>query len=591
MNFIPQEVKVVLCQEINPGSDYFLIRLHWPNHQEIQPGQFFTIHTVCDESTAARPFCFFDWNKNTVDAFIGKVGRNTELYSNLQLDDKIMISGPKGNPVPIDDNCQNYILVAGGRGVAGIYPIAKKLRQMGKKVIVKLGAEKLAQIVCVDMFTDLGCTVESIVEHDQEKTGFVTELLEEELRSDQGKSIIIACGPVPMYDEINNLISASGNTGYALMEQVMTCGGTGASKCCAVSKTDETIEYVCQDGPAFKFSEVNWEIMMRPHIIIPLESSPKKVNPLEVSLGGIVTLYSPIITASGTSDHKSIASGQFDPTNIGGLEVKGIMLKKRDGNPPPRTSEIENGDINTIGLAGVGIERFVDEDLSEWKKFGVPIFVNIAGETIGDFGQVASYLKGTGIAVITANISCPNVSYGGIVFGIDPHSTSEVITAIRREADTSTLVSVKFTPMAGTATFTIIDAAVSAGADIICIGNTFMAMDYNLKTRRPTVSRNWGGQSGPGNFHQILYFVRQAYLRHPKIPIIMVGGINSGERAIKAHLAGATAIQVGTATFNDYEVISKIHSFYPKILTRWGVNNVTDIIGQGNDFTSEEFEQ
>ena len=266
-----------------------------------------------------------------------------------------------------------------------------------------------------------------------------------------------------------------------------------------------------------------------------------------MELAGI-KLKNPIMVASGTFGWGREYSEYLDLNKLGAIVTKSITLKPREGNPPPRIVETPSGMLNSIGLQNEGLEHFLKEDLPFLAKFDTPTIVNIAGETVEEYAELAKRLsKETMVKAIEVNISCPNVKQGGMAFGVDPGLTKQVISAVRK-ATTQPIIA-KLTP--NVTDITVIGkAAVEAGADALSAINTLVGMVIDLETRDSRLGTKTGGLSGPA-IRPIA--VRMVYeLAHAvKVPVIGIGGIMIGNDAAEFLLAGAKAVQVGTANFID----------------------------------------
>lgn len=266
----------------------------------------------------------------------------------------------------------------------------------------------------------------------------------------------------------------------------------------------------------------------------------------------------------------------FDSQKLGAIVCKGTTLEPRDGNPQPRLAEVAYGLLNSIGLQNIGVEALIREKAPIWASWQVPVIVNIAGETIDEYAKVASRLDGVaGVRAIEVNISCPNVKAGGAEFGITPKSAAEVTTAVK--AATSLPILVKLTPN----TSDIVKVAIAvaeAGADAISLINTLKGMTIDIIQRRPLLGSITGGLSGPAIKPVALHMVYEV-AGTVKLPVIGCGGITTASDAIEFIMAGASAIQVGTASFLNprapFDVLEGIEQF----MKEEGINNLTDLIG------------
>jgi len=287
-------------------------------------------------------------------------------------------------------------------------------------------------------------------------------------------------------------------------------------------------------------------------------------------------LTNPVMTASGTFGYGMEYEHLFDIQKLGAIVCKGTTLEPRDGNPQPRIAETANGMLNSIGLQNIGVDALIKEKAPVWASWQVPVIVNIAGRTIDDYAEVARELdKVPGVAGLEVNISCPNIKAGGAEFGANPESAAKVTEAVRKA--TALPVIMKLTP--DTAEIVRIAQAVTgAGADALCFINTVRGMAINIKTRKPLLGNGYGGLSGPVIKPVALYMVYEVY-KAVNIPIIGCGGITNANDAIEFFMAGATAIQVGTASFMNprapMDVLEGIESY----LEKEKIQDIRELIG------------
>ncbi len=291
---------------------------------------------------------------------------------------------------------------------------------------------------------------------------------------------------------------------------------------------------------------------------------------LEVTLGPL-KLPNPVMVASGTFGYGLEYSSLLDISKLGGIVVKGLSLKPRPGNPPPRIVETCAGLINSIGLENVGVEDFINKKLPLLLKRDVPVIVNILGNTVEEYAEVGNILSDAeGISALEINISCPNVKSGGIIFGTDPKQAYNVVSAVRK--NTSLPLITKLTPNV-TDIGMMAKVVVEAGTDIISAINTVSAMAVDINTRKPKLANVFGGLSGPAIKPIALKKVWDV-VNTVDVPVIGIGGISSYEDALEFLLIGAQAIQVGTANFinpgTSIEIIEGIRSFLER-------NNIDDI--------------
>jgi dihydroorotate dehydrogenase (NAD+) catalytic subunit len=292
---------------------------------------------------------------------------------------------------------------------------------------------------------------------------------------------------------------------------------------------------------------------------------------------GALQLRNPFLAASGCFGYGVEYADAFDLATLGGVVVKGLFLKEREGHPPPRIVETPAGMLNAIGLQGIGVRRFIAERLPELRRLGATVVVNVCGSTLDEYAEVSRILSDAeGVAALELNISCPNIKEGGIQFGCSLTGTYDVVSAIRKV--TTLPVIPKLTPNV-TDVSSFARAAEEAGADAISLVNTFLAMAIDVETRRPKLSNVMGGLSGPAIRPiavRMVWECRQAV----KLPIIGMGGIATASDALEFIIAGATAVQVGTANFVDPFVWPKLIDGVSSYLDRHGIARVSDLVGQ-----------
>src|SRR4030095_10750016 len=282
------------------------------------------------------------------------------------------------------------------------------------------------------------------------------------------------------------------------------------------------------------------------------------------------------IAASGCFGYGVEYADIVDLSSLGGIVVKGLFLNEREGHPAPRIVETPAGMLNAIGLQGIGVHRFVDEKLPELRARRATVIVNVCGTTLEEYVEVARILSDAeGVDAIELNISCPNIKEGGIQFGCSLTGTFDVVNAVRKVTRLPLIP--KLTPnVTDVASFA--KAAEDAGADAVSLVNTFLAMVIDVDTRRPKISNIVGGLSGPAIRPiavRMVYECRQKI----RIPIIGMGGIATANDALAFIIAGAAAVQVGTANFADPLIWAKLLDGMRRYGERHGINAVTDLIG------------
>ena len=296
---------------------------------------------------------------------------------------------------------------------------------------------------------------------------------------------------------------------------------------------------------------------------------------LSIDIAGI-RFENPVIMASGTYGFGHEYSEYVDLNKLGGISVKGITLKERKGNPPPRIAETPAGILNSVGLQNPGVEAFKKQELPFLKQFNTKIIANISGNTIEEYCEMAEILGDSGIDAIELNVSCPNVKAGGMAFGTDPGLIEEITGKVRKHCRQPLIV--KLSPNVGDIKV-MARAAEAAGADCISLINTILGMSIDIHKRKPVLANNFGGLSGPAVKPIAVRMVYEA-AHAVNIPVIGMGGISTGEDAIEFLLAGAAAVMVGTANFVNPEVPLDIIRGLKGYMAKYGYENLRDIIGK-----------
>ena len=295
-----------------------------------------------------------------------------------------------------------------------------------------------------------------------------------------------------------------------------------------------------------------------------------------IQLGKGLTLKNPVMTASGTFGYGEEYADFIDLSQIGGILVKGTTLNHREGNPYPRMAETPSGMLNAVGLQNKGIEYFVETIYPRIKDIDTNIIVNVSGSTIEDYCAVAEKVNALeNIPAIELNVSCPNVKQGGMAFGVTTSGIEQVVSAVRKVYDKHLIV--KLSPNV-TSIADLALAAEASGADSVSLINTLLGMAIDAEKRRPKLSTVTGGLSGACVKPIALRMVWQV-AKAVKIPVIGLGGISSATDAIEFLLAGASAIEIGTANFIDPAITVKVAKGIVEYCERYGIKNVSDLTG------------
>ncbi|MBQ5347100.1 MAG: dihydroorotate dehydrogenase [Ruminococcus sp.] len=298
---------------------------------------------------------------------------------------------------------------------------------------------------------------------------------------------------------------------------------------------------------------------------------------LSVNICG-VNFNNPLIAASGTFGFGREYSEFYPLESLGGVSCKGITLKERLGNPPPRIAETEGGILNAVGLQNPGVDHFIENDLGWLKAQNTVVIANIAGNTVEDYCAMAEKLSDTDVDFIELNISCPNVKSGGVQFGTSCESVGSITAEVKKHCKKPLMV--KLSPNV-TDIAEIAKSAEFYGADVISMINTLTGMRIDINTRRPIIRNNTGGMSGPAVFPVAVRMVWQVY-NAVNIPIIGMGGISKWQDAVEMLMAGATALQIGTVLFNDPYAPIKINDGIKRYMEEKCIGSLSELTGSVN---------
>lgn len=298
---------------------------------------------------------------------------------------------------------------------------------------------------------------------------------------------------------------------------------------------------------------------------------------LQVKLGNL-KLENPIMPASGCFGFGREYSKLYDLSKLGAIVVKATTLEERLGNPTPRIAETPSGMLNSIGLQNPGVEYVISNEIPWLAQFNVPIIVNVAGTMTDDYVEVVQRISSIAeVGIIELNISCPNVKCGGIAFGTNPKTAYDLTKAVKEVCKVPLYV--KLSPNV-TDIVSIAKAVEEAGANGISMINTLIGMRFDLRTKKPILANKIGGLSGPAIKPVALRMIYEVY-RNVSIPIIGMGGIASAEDVVEFFLAGASAVQIGTANFVDPSIMPRIIDDLEMVLNNMGVENISELTGEG----------
>jgi len=296
---------------------------------------------------------------------------------------------------------------------------------------------------------------------------------------------------------------------------------------------------------------------------------------MKVNICG-VEFKNPILTASGTFGFGHEFEPYYDISLLGGVSVKGLTLKPRAGNKPPRVAETPMGMLNSVGLQNPGVDAFIAEELPYLKKFDTVIIANMSGNTPADYALMAEKLSASDVDMLEVNVSCPNVKAGGLAFGTSCESITEVVTAVKAKSGKKPVI-VKLSPNV-TDIVSIAKAAEAAGADSLSLINTLLGMRIDVKTRKPILGNIMGGMSGPAVFPVAVRMIYQV-AKAVNVPIIGMGGVMTGEDAAEMMLAGASAVAVGTASIADPYAGKRVVEELTAYAEKSGLSSITELTG------------
>ena len=544
---------------------------------EPHPGQFFMLRVEKSKMLLGRPISVFsaytteDMELNLEFLILVK-GEGTRELANLNPGDKIELLGPLGNEFPMPNTHHDKAcFVGGGIGVAPVAGMASRLpgRTYDFYACFKespYGLERIHPFIRA-IATESG--------ESGTVKGILSDILDADILRAHKYTVVYACGPTPMLGYVKKICDEAQVIAYLSMESHMACG-VGACLGCSISTYDGK-KKVCKDGPVFPANIIRFA---EPKVK-PIERTPVETVDLSVKIAG-VKFKNPVIAASGTFGFGTEYEDLIDVSKLGGICSKGLTFNVTYGNSGVRVYEVPGGMLNSIGLENPGVEHFVNYELPKMKKLGPVVIANLSGHSYVDYLKGTDLLENSTVDMIELNISCPNVAVGGMTFGMDPEEAFKV-TKLVRGATTLPLI-VKLTPNAMELEQIIIKV-VAAGADAISLVNTFQAMAIDIETGRPVFKNTYAGLSGPGIKPIALRMVHQAvktineYCHERKVPVIGLGGITTWQDAVEFIMAGASAIQVGTATFSNPNAMLQIISGLENYMKTHGYSSIEELRG------------
>ncbi len=549
-------------------------------------GQFYMLQAVRTNTLLGRPISVFHVNKDgaapRLEFLILLKGQGTKELCTLMPDDKINLLGPCGNCFP--KAMSKACIIGGGIGVAPVAGFAETLPAGSYDFFAsfKSGSYGLEHIkpAKLTITTDDG----SVGLH-----GMLPAALTEETLRQGNYSAIYACGPTPMLAYVKKVAEAAGLPCYLSLESHMACG-VGVCLGCTI-QTTEGKKRCCTEGPVFYSRILDFENLdgtgKRDQVAgVKVQSRreplPANKEPdLSVNIAG-VTFKNPVIASSGTFGFGTEYESIFDVSRLGGISSKGLTLEPRQGNDGIRIHETPSGLMNSIGLQNPGIPHFIEHELPVMLELGPVAIANLSGSSLETYTKGAELLDKTDVPMIELNISCPNVSAGGAAFGMSCAAAGEVVRAVR--AKTKKPLAVKLTPQSLELNAVALEC-IKAGADAISLCNSFQGIAIDIERGVPVFEKLKAGLGGPAVRPiavRLIYELVQAINTLPadqRVPVIAIGGIATWQDAVEFIMAGADAIQVGTATFANPPAMVEIIDGLAAFMKRKGYAKLADFKG------------
>ena len=588
------QASVVCCEQVegaNPKGSVWRLVVEpvWGEHANKKQlplaGQFYMLQAERTNTLLGRPISVYhvdnsNPNKPCIEFLILLKGKGTQELCNLMVQDKVKILGPLGNcfEAPVAHAC----IIGGGIGVAPVAGFAETLPPQSYDFFAsfKSGSYGLEHIKPnkLTITTDDG----SVGVH-----GMLPAALTEETLRAENYSAVYACGPTPMLAYVKKIAEACNIPCYLSMEAHMACG-IGVCLGCTIH-TSEGKKRCCKEGPVFDSRILDFENLdgtatrsQVAGIRVQKRREPLTTEPdLSVNIAG-VKFKNPVIASSGTFGFGTEYESVFDVSRLGGISSKGLTLEPRQGNDGIRVWETPSGLMNSIGLQNPGIPHFIEHELPDMLKLGPVAIANLSGNSLETYVKGAELLDKTQVPMIELNISCPNVSAGGAAFGMTCAAASEVVRAVR--AATKKPLIVKLTPQSLELNAVALEC-IKAGADAISLCNSFQGIAIDIERGVPVFDKLKAGLGGPAVRPiavRLIYELVQAINTLPadqRVPVIAIGGIATWQDAVEFIMAGADAVQVGTATFANPPAMVEIVDGLAAFMKRKGYAKIADFRG------------
>ena len=555
-----EPAEVLANDEVNKEYRHLVVRCGDVS-ASAAPGQFFQL--LCPQTGGEQPFLRrpmslygADPERRQVEFLYKIAGAGTRGLAVLRAGDQLDIMGPLGTGFKLDPSLRHIVAIGRGAGLATLAPLAKAAKANGTSVTAIFSARRPELLVSVDLFRRQGAEVIAVTDSESTSGPANIERILRGLIADGRCEAFFTCGSSRLLRVQQRLarefdISGPGRHGAAngLRSRTVLLLRARLQR----RRRDRSPQGV-----------LGWAGLRH-------DGGASMID-LSVRVGGL-TLANPVMPASGT-----FAEGldkAIDFNRLGAFVTKTITRELRAGNPLPRVVERPGGLINSIGIPSKGVPYFLEHTLPYYASYQPPLVVSISAPTAEDFAHLAAELTRPGISAIEANISCPNIEEDGKAFAMRAASTEAVVRQLR--AATPLPLWVKLTPNTGDLP-EVAQAAEAAGADALVVANTILAMAIDLQTFKPCLGNVMGGLSGPAVKPIVLRQVYQC-ARTVRIPVIGCGGISTTEDAVEYLLAGATAVQVGTATFVQPAAMTTIIDGLAKFCERREFDRISDLIG------------
>ena len=588
--------QTVSCKEIQPNI-YEVKLMYNPSAESgneeivhfVEPGQFFMLRREPSQVLLSRPISVYwaqvEGQQWQVTFLILLKGQGTQELCSLAAGDKVSVIGPLGNTFPRPDSIVTkdggvkVCVVGGGIGVAPVAGFAATLPEQSYDFYAgfksgSYGLEKLKANKLVVTTDDGSCGIK----------GMIPQVLDAATLKNAGYQVVYACGPEPLLAYVQEICGEAGIPCYLSMESAMACG-MGACLGCTIATTEGN-RRCCADGPVFP-GEILLFQKKAPVKKLAVEGkqsahSASSEPDLRVKIAG-VEFANPVIAASGTFGYGSEYLPILEVNRLGGICSKGLTLEGRPGNGGIRLKETAGGIINSIGLENPGIKHFIDHELTQMRQLSPVTIANLSGSTIESYVEGAKLLAQAAVPMIELNISCPNVKAGGMAFGLECNAASAVTAAVREAAPNIPLM-VKLSPNAPDL-IGVADAVRQAGADALSLINTVQSMSIDIYKGRPLFDNVRAGLSGPAVKPlalRMVFDLVQYMNKLPesqRIPVVGLGGISCWQDAVEFIMAGASAIQVGTATFANPCCMTEIIDGLAAFMKERGYQRLDDFRG------------